>query len=77
MNTPTLATAALLTAAAAMMSAPAASASEVGYLKALEDAGVLSTDGDPCNMINGLCHGAFTTVTSALSSGNEVRRPWQ
>lgn len=52
--------------------APLASADELGYLNALDSAGVLSHNGSTCNMINGLCNGQFQSAGDALSTGRWV-----
>lgn len=62
---------AVLTGAAAL-GTPHAQATELGYLNTLQDAGVLSATGDPCNIIDGLCVGAFTDIDDALASGRWV-----
>ena len=58
--------------AVSVVLSPTASATELGYLKALEDAGVLSIGGDPCHMMDGACIGRFTDINDALSSGHWV-----
>jgi hypothetical protein len=41
----------------------------VGYVNALDAAGLIDHDGDHCNIINGVCHGQFDDGPSSLSSG--------
>ena len=40
-----------------------------GYINALDAAGLIDHDGNPCNIINGLCHGQFEDASSAVSTG--------
>jgi hypothetical protein len=43
-----------------------------GYVAMLEIAGLIDRDGDPCNIVNGLCHGQFDDGPSALPTGTWV-----
>ena len=40
-----------------------------GYINALDAAGLIDHDGDPCNIIDGLCHGQFDDGPSSVSTG--------
>jgi len=67
-------TAFLLTLIATATSAPA-SADTSGYINALDNAGIIDEgDGNPCNIINGLCHGQFPNESAALQTGQWVCR---
>jgi hypothetical protein len=46
----------------------------VGYVNALDAAGLIDHDGDPCNIIEGLCHGQFDDGPSSVSTGVWVCR---
>ena len=45
-----------------------------GYVAALRAAGLIDNDRDPCNMIDGLCHGQFPDIPAALQTGVWVCR---
>jgi hypothetical protein len=40
-----------------------------GYVNALDAAGLIDDDGDPCNIIDGLCHGQFDDGPASVSTG--------
>lgn len=46
----------------------------VGYVNALDAAGLVDHDGDPCNIVSGLCHGQFPDGPAALQTGMYVCR---
>jgi hypothetical protein len=46
----------------------------VGYVNALDAAGLIDHDGNPCNIIDGLCHGQFDDGPSSVSTGEWVCR---
>jgi len=62
----------LAVAAAGLIAAAPANADEMGYLNALDAAGVMSHNGSTCNIINGLCNGQFSSASDALSTGQWV-----
>jgi Protein of unknown function (DUF732) len=43
-----------------------------GYVSMLELAGLIDHDGDPCNIVNGLCHGQFEDGPSSIPTGTWV-----
>ena len=45
-----------------------------GYVNALRAAGLMDDDRDPCNIVNGLCHGQFPDPSAALQTGVWVCR---
>jgi hypothetical protein len=52
---------------------PASADNDVsGYVNALDSKGLISHDGNPCNMINGLCHGRFKDGPSSVPTGRWV-----
>jgi hypothetical protein len=57
--------------AAVAIAAPAFADTE-GYIRALESAGLIDHDDDPCNMVDGLCHGQFEDSAAALQTGTWV-----
>jgi hypothetical protein len=65
-----LSTTAILGAAVAV-AAPAFADTE-GYIQALDSAGLIDRDDDPCNMVDGLCHGQFEDSAAALQTGTWV-----
>ena len=46
----------------------------VGYVNALDAAGLIDHDSDHCNIINGLCHGQFDDGPSSVATGMWVCR---
>ena len=58
-------------AVAAVTLAPTASADydTSGYINALDAAGLIDHDGDPCNIVDGFCHGQFDAGPSSVSTG--------
>ena len=63
----------LLGAAACLALASPASADADGYIYALDQAGLIDEgDRDPCNMVNGVCHGQFPNASAALQTGRWV-----
>ncbi|WP_333891877.1 DUF732 domain-containing protein [Mycolicibacterium gadium] len=57
---------------AALAFAAPASADTEGYIRALDSAGLIDHDGDPCNMVDGLCHGQFPDSAAAVQTGRWV-----
>ena len=57
---------------AAPASADPASGDAAGYIGMLELAGLIDHDGDPCNIVNGLCHGQFDDGPSSIPTGTWV-----
>lgn len=53
-------------------SAAPAFADTEGYIRALDSAGLIDHDDDPCNMVDGLCHGQFEDSTAAVQTGTWV-----
>ena len=45
-----------------------------GYINALEEGGLIDHDGDPCHIVDGLCHGQFDDSASSVSTGAWVCR---
>jgi uncharacterized protein DUF732 len=41
----------------------------VGYVNALDAGGLIDHDGDPCNIVHGICHGQFDDGPSSVSTG--------
>ena len=68
----------LLTTLGVIMAAPASADpppsddDAAGYVAMLELAGLIDHDGDPCNMINDLCHGQFDDGASSIPTGTWV-----
>jgi hypothetical protein len=64
----------VLSAALAVGTATPASAENdtAGYIAMLEIAGLIDHDGDPCNIVNGLCHGQFDDGPSSIPTGTWV-----
>jgi hypothetical protein len=69
-----VAAAGLVAGASAVLSAPSACASNdiIGYINALDAAGLIANGGDLCNMIDGVCHGRFNDGPSSLPTGYGV-----
>ena len=62
-------------AIAVAVAAPAsADYDTVGYINALDAAGLIDDDGDRCNIVNGLCHGQFEDGPSSVPTGVWVCR---
>ncbi len=63
-------------AVAAVTLAPTASADydTSGYINALDAAGLIDHDGDPCNIVDGFCHGQSDDGPSSVSTGMRVRQ---
>ena len=61
-------------AVAAVTLAPTASADydTSGYINALDAAGLIDHDGDPCNIVDGFCHGQSDDGPSSVSTGMRV-----
>jgi hypothetical protein len=60
---------------AVLLAAPAsADYDTAGYINTLDAAGLIDHDGDPCNIVNGLCHGPFDDGPSSVSTGVWVCR---
>ncbi|BBZ19655.1 DUF732 domain-containing protein [Mycolicibacterium gadium] len=38
----------------------------------MDSAGLIDHDGDPCNMVDGLCHGQFPDSAAAVQTGRWV-----
>ncbi|MDV3135331.1 DUF732 domain-containing protein [Mycobacterium sp. 29Ha] len=57
--------------AAVALAAPASADTE-SYIRTLESAGLIDHDSDPCNMIDGACHGQFPNSAAALRTGTWV-----
>ena len=54
------------------LSSPASADAE-GYIYALDRAGLIDEgDRDPCNMVQGVCHGQFPNAGAALQTGRWV-----
>jgi hypothetical protein len=51
---------------------PSADDATAGYVAMLELAGLIDHDGDPCNTVNGLCHGQFDDGASSVPTGTWV-----
>jgi Protein of unknown function (DUF732) len=52
------------------LAAPASADHDVnGYVNALDAAGLIDHDGDPCNIIDGFCHGQFDDGPASVSTG--------
>jgi hypothetical protein len=65
----------LLAALAVGTAAPAPADYDTdGYVAMLEIAGLIDHDGDPCNIVNGLCHGQFDDAPSSIPTGTWVCR---
>jgi len=63
----------LLGAAAYLALSSPASADADGYIYALDQAGLIDEgDGNPCNMVQGVCHGQFPNTSAALQTGRWV-----
>jgi hypothetical protein len=57
----------------AIGAAAPADADTSGYINALDSAGLIDEgDGNPCNIVKGLCHGQFPDETAALQTGQWV-----
>ncbi|MGV0874450.1 DUF732 domain-containing protein [Mycolicibacterium sp. XJ879] len=53
-----------------LAAAPASAESDrEGYVRALDAAGLIDHDGDPCNIVNGLCHGQFPNAAASIKTG--------
>jgi hypothetical protein len=59
-------------AAPASADPPAADDATAGYVAMLELAGLIDHDGNPCNIVNGLCHGQFDDGPSSVPTGTWV-----
>ncbi len=65
----------LLATLAVGTAAPASADDDAaGYVAMLELAGLIDHDGNPCNIVNGLCHGQFDDGPSSISTGMWVCR---